>query len=262
MNMKAGAMAWPEGSLHFACAERSDSFFTTPMDTNLIQALTRKPLQTPQNFSASESPMSAPTTAGSLFDDSEAFPEGHTTVMLRNIACRYTQENLASILDELGLRGTYDFVYIPRSPARKSNLGYAFVNFLRPEYVEACKRLADGRKLGASDTTKLCQVTLAHVQGCPKDSTSTRRRSTKRTQASPLYVQEPGVSLEDLSQAFLEDAYRPGNVVVPRLADSDDPMRLVPLTRHQGLFDLAPGGLVGATSMLKKGEPAYTSFFG
>lgn len=88
-----------------------------------------------------------------------------TTVMLRNIACRYTHDDIVDILDDMGLVGKYDLVYAPQRTSTQSNLGYVFVNFLHSMYAEECRRLCDGRLFGGAATEKHCQVVLAHLQG-------------------------------------------------------------------------------------------------
>mmetsp|Transcript_24311 Transcript_24311/g.61641 ORF Transcript_24311/g.61641 Transcript_24311/m.61641 type:complete len:421 (+) Transcript_24311:88-1350(+) len=112
-----------------------------------------------------------------------------TTVMLRNIACRYSQEDVADALDDVGLAGTYDLVYIPRSPTRRSNLGYAFVYFRDPKFVEECIKRCDGKPFGRCNTSKLCKVALAHIKGeqglLPKSGKKGKNR--KHGQA-PLYA--------------------------------------------------------------------------
>jgi hypothetical protein len=87
------------------------------------------------------------------------------TVMIRHIACSYTQEQVMSFLDEAGFNGKYNFVYLPSNPAKNANLGYAFVNFVSAEYVDKCKEKLDGRVFGTSCTQKKCSVALAHMQG-------------------------------------------------------------------------------------------------
>jgi len=56
--------------------------------------------------------------------------ETATAVMIRHIACRYMQQEAVAFLDEVGLQGKYDFVYLPLNPSKNANLGYMFVNFL------------------------------------------------------------------------------------------------------------------------------------
>lgn len=98
-------------------------------------------------------------------NDEDEFPPDHTTVMIRHIACRLNRNTLQEALDQVGLAGTYDFVYLPLNCARRANLGYCFVNFISPEGVEECKRLLTGQTLGSGLSQKRCEVSLAHVQG-------------------------------------------------------------------------------------------------
>jgi hypothetical protein len=78
----------------------------------------------------------------------EKFAETHeipqeqwTTVMIRHIPCRYSQDELFQEVADMGL--AFNFLYLP--PARRSpgNLGYAFVNFVHANqahyFVEAFK---------------------------------------------------------------------------------------------------------------------------
>lgn len=94
----------------------------------------------------------------------------HTTAMIRNLPCRLTQNDICSVLDESGLRGTYDVVFAPRrgprGKSRDCNMGYAFVNFVDAEFLAECGRLFNNRKFGnCQSCTKVCEVTLAHIQG-------------------------------------------------------------------------------------------------
>ncbi|CAE7615710.1 ML4, partial [Symbiodinium pilosum] len=66
------------------------------------------------------------------------------TVMMRNIPNKYTQKMLIEEVNSVGFQGTYDFVYLPIDKESGANKGYAFVNFLRPDYAYAFKRAFNG----------------------------------------------------------------------------------------------------------------------
>jgi hypothetical protein len=60
---------------------------------------------------------------------SDSYPDSDTTVMIRHIPCKYSQEHLMQ--EVLEFTSNFDYFYLP--PARtakiEKNLGYAFVNF-------------------------------------------------------------------------------------------------------------------------------------
>ena len=81
-----------------------------------------------------------------------------TTVMLRNLPNNYTREMLLTLLDEQGLAGRYDFVYLPCDFHRAANLGYAFVNMVDSAAVDAVWKALDGFSEWLMPTSKVCQV--------------------------------------------------------------------------------------------------------
>lgn len=99
-----------------------------------------------------------------------------TTVMVRNFACRFTCDQVMSFLDDVGLKGKYDFLHLPLNPTRRANLGYMFVNFTTPEFAEECKELLQGKALGLSSSEKRCEVTTARIQG----TSAASKRPSKR----------------------------------------------------------------------------------
>ena len=54
-----------------------------------------------------------------------------TTVMLRNVPNKYSQEMMLACIDQ-SHRGLYDFFYLRIDFATKSNFGYCFINFIDP----------------------------------------------------------------------------------------------------------------------------------
>lgn len=100
--------------------------------------------------------------------ESESKPtedDGTASIMVRHVACCYTQEQVVAILDELGLKGKYNFVHVPLNRKKTYNLGYFFVNFSAPEHAEECRAKVEGIVFGPSRTKKRCTVSVAHLQG-------------------------------------------------------------------------------------------------
>jgi len=115
------------------------------------------------NYNDTESIVSE--DSGLEYAANAAWPQGVTTVMIRNIACRITRRTMAILLNELGFTGKYDGIRVPKSSAGPANLGYAFVNFLEPEHAEQFHRMCHGTKLGQSNSLKLCEVVPSVTQG-------------------------------------------------------------------------------------------------
>eukprot|EP00438_Fugacium_kawagutii_P006557 Skav207717 [mRNA] locus=scaffold1347:141932:148675:+ [translate_table: standard] len=59
-----------------------------------------------------------------------------TTVMLRNIPNRYSQAGLLKEIDAAGFTDTYDFFYLPMDTKNRTNVGYAFINFLTSQDLD------------------------------------------------------------------------------------------------------------------------------
>jgi len=96
--------------------------------------------------------------------------EPPTTIMIRNIPGRYSQNDLMMDLKDLGFAGTYDFLYMPVDKGTAANVGYAFVNFVDPSYAEKCMRsFANHRFSRHRSTSKLASVSVAHLQGLEKN---------------------------------------------------------------------------------------------
>lgn len=113
-----------------------------------------------------------------------------TTLVFQNIPCRYTQEDLKTILDEAGFRGMFDLVYTPRSSTMRTNLGYAFVNFRSTTFAEACSAALDGKPLGNAPASKITTVVFSHNKGGIAALEECRRQKRPKAKAVPLVVDE------------------------------------------------------------------------
>lgn len=88
-----------------------------------------------------------------------------TTMMIRNIPCRFRQVELMSIIDEMGFEKTYDFFYLPMDSRKNANLGYAFINFESQEVALACQASLDQYMFKTTNSSKACIVKPADIQG-------------------------------------------------------------------------------------------------
>lgn len=87
-----------------------------------------------------------------------------TTIMIKNIPNKYTQQMLLMNIDK-HFANTYDFFYLPIDFKNKCNVGYAFVNFLDYLAIPAFYREMNGNKWGIFKSEKICAITYARIQG-------------------------------------------------------------------------------------------------
>lgn len=104
---------------------------------------------------------------GRLLD--EAWPEDTTTVMIRNIAARFSKEDVIRELEALGLAGMFINIGLPLGgqSRKRLNLGYVFVTFNCPESAKVCRLMCHGHAFGQSNSTKVCEVLPARMQHKP-----------------------------------------------------------------------------------------------
>lgn len=88
-----------------------------------------------------------------------------TTLMFRNIPNKYTREMLLNEISEKGFYGKYDFFYLPIDFRNRCNVGYAFINFVSHIDAALFRESFQGRQLKAFNSAKICEVTVAKVQG-------------------------------------------------------------------------------------------------
>lgn len=117
----------------------------------------------------------------------EGFPLQEATVMLRNLPCKYLNEELAAHLDEAGLGGLYNWVYVPSNKhrGRIAGKGYAFVNLRDVSYVDTCRHLLDGKKLGISNSEKLVEVRMATNRSPPAEAFIAVRAGDSQGESGP-----------------------------------------------------------------------------
>lgn len=95
-----------------------------------------------------------------------------TTLMLCDIPCRRTVDEVQASIDVHGFANTYDLIYMPHrtdrnisATARVQNLGYAFVNFKKAEWAASFMTVFANYQFPACASKKLSYAKPAQVQG-------------------------------------------------------------------------------------------------
>jgi hypothetical protein len=94
----------------------------------------------------------------------EAGIDVRTTIMLRNIPNLVDFEDLKLFLDATS-EGHYDFSYLRIDFSNNLNVGYAFVNFVRPEFITNFVERRVGQEWHMYGSLKKCEVSYATIQG-------------------------------------------------------------------------------------------------
>jgi len=87
-----------------------------------------------------------------------------TTLMVRNVPNRYTQQELLDEINRLGFQGKYDFLYLPLDVRNRCNVGYAFVNFRSAEIAAQFVKIFDKRPF-RNQKRRIATCRPAHLQG-------------------------------------------------------------------------------------------------
>jgi hypothetical protein len=93
-----------------------------------------------------------------------------TTLMICDIPCRRSIEQILGAIDGVGFSNTYNLVYVPYKRPKKGcsqnvNMGYAFVNFITPEKATSFTRTFQNFAFPGSVSKKLSYAKAARSQG-------------------------------------------------------------------------------------------------
>mmetsp|Transcript_46082 Transcript_46082/g.107749 ORF Transcript_46082/g.107749 Transcript_46082/m.107749 type:complete len:293 (-) Transcript_46082:63-941(-) len=135
--------------------------------------------------------------------------EPPTTAMLRNIPSKFTQGSLLEEIDDEGFAGLYDFFYLPMDVRNKTNVGYAFVNFLQPDDMTRFSKHFEGYKFKNNNSQKIATVSPAHVQGLKRNVQQLSKKAVlhfNKGQYKPVVFRSgERVDFEVLAKEFARD---------------------------------------------------------
>jgi hypothetical protein len=118
-----------------------------------------------------ESPVTTFVGADSSLSRETTAAAEATTLMISYIPVCMKMEEFGDLIHSYGIANSYDLLYIPISakcqgkPSGIKNLGYAFVNFRKPEGAEAFAENFKGFRFPRRQARKHCTARPAHCQG-------------------------------------------------------------------------------------------------
>ena len=119
-----------------------------------------------------------------------AFPSlNMTTLMVRNVPRRCTQRMLMSDIVMTGFGDLVDFVYLPTDISSGRNLGYAFLNFMRPESAESFRQTFHKKHLtGIRGSRAGLSVSFAMIQGLQANVDNVLKTAAVHRIRNPEYL--------------------------------------------------------------------------
>eukprot|EP00931_Biecheleriopsis_adriatica_P120846 TRINITY_DN95949_c0_g1_i1.p1 TRINITY_DN95949_c0_g1~~TRINITY_DN95949_c0_g1_i1.p1 ORF type:complete len:524 (-),score=123.63 TRINITY_DN95949_c0_g1_i1:137-1708(-) len=122
--------------------------------------------------------------------------ENVTTVMMRNLPNKYTQQMLLGELGEAGfeMQQDFDFFYLPMDHSNCANLGYCFINFTKTWRANDFAEAFSGKRMRRFNSHKTAVIMPASIQGY--DANYSYYMSTRVVQAAdpqyrPLFLRQP-----------------------------------------------------------------------
>ena len=122
-------------------------------------------------------------------DDIISGKDTRTTVMIRNIPIKYTDNILVNALEEF--KGKYDCLYMPYDYEKKGNKGYAFINFVNPLHILYFHEKFCGKKWPLFESSKICELNSANFQGINEIQ---KHSKNYKGYKKPLFYSEPNKS--------------------------------------------------------------------
>jgi len=174
-------------------------------------------MATPQPLLAS-CPAAAPTAAGLHADHvSDTEGRGVSTVMIRNLPSKLSQQQLLEELNRCGFAACYDFCYMPCSFQTEENQGIAFVNFTSPAKAsELLRSWHRARPLGSTTSPEL-SVAPAAVQGLEANlrALGSRLRRIRNPKLRPFVCSAALSPSKPQPQQPSQEQLRPGQSALP-----------------------------------------------
>lgn len=108
------------------------------------------------------------------------------TLMLKNIPCRSSQQEVLDAIEAVGFGEAYNFFYLPIRRGHTQNFGYAFIGFGDAETTQAFAVAMTGYRFPGRRSPKACAVAPARIQGFCNNVEHFQKTQCMRRKNRPL----------------------------------------------------------------------------
>lgn len=107
-------------------------------------------------------------------------------VMIKNIPCRCSKQDILDAIEELGFGAEYNFFHMPVPRGQAQNIGYAFIGFNDKDVTARFASAMTGYRFLSRNSTKSCIVVPARIQGMKKNLDYCQKRKCNRNRPTLL----------------------------------------------------------------------------
>lgn len=137
-----------------------------------------------ENYSSGDSLKVYPAEADEI--DSEVLSGEFSTLMLKNIPCRSSQQEVLDAIDAVGFGDRYNFFYLPIRRGHTQNFGYAFIGFGDKKTTIEFAMAMTGYRFPGRRSPKSCAVAPARIQGFWSNMEHFQKTQCMRRKNRPL----------------------------------------------------------------------------
>lgn len=157
-----------------------------------------------------------------------------TTMMIRHVPAKMTQEVLQVQVEQLGFKGRFDFLYIPMDSRRRANRGIAFINFLTAFDARLFALTVHGKPMMHQFAKRPVEVVVADLQGFENNLRNHMKAIRSRGDAClPVVLPgggllDSGLSTEPPAPTGYCDQFSPSSMERPEVAGDAWPAPAIP----------------------------------
>eukprot|EP00930_Biecheleria_cincta_P062368 TRINITY_DN4784_c0_g1_i4.p2 TRINITY_DN4784_c0_g1~~TRINITY_DN4784_c0_g1_i4.p2 ORF type:complete len:243 (+),score=51.74 TRINITY_DN4784_c0_g1_i4:86-814(+) len=163
---------------------------------------------------------------------------GVSIVMIQNLPCRCTQEEIAAAVDELGFGAYVNYLHLPRKAPGGRNCGYGFIGFISPELTQKFRDVFEGYTLKSRASSKQLKLKPAHQQQARVNRSQSKPKPKQRNDImgdNGLFLEE--IWMQEQSE-FLPDVPKKGPSATASTVQDEIALLAAVLKKQQSTLEI------------------------